>query len=81
MDSVCQSKSETDLASTSQKPACRSFKGEFLITEFSPVWHHYKYKEKPDFIYRDNYNINIPLEVSLDLERIIVESMFDDVTN
>jgi len=49
--------------------------GRFLITEFSPVWHHYAYKEKPTFVYEDDYNINVPLEVSLDLERIIVDSL------
>lgn len=47
----------------------------FLITEFSPVWHHYKYKEKTTFIYKDDYNIVPPLEISLDLERIIIESL------
>jgi glutathione synthase/RimK-type ligase-like ATP-grasp enzyme len=46
---------------------------KFLITEFSPVWHHYLYKEKPGFIYADDYNLD-PLGYSLDLERIIVES-------
>lgn len=46
---------------------------QFLITEFSPVWHHYLYKEKPSFVYADDYNLD-PLEYSLDLERIIVES-------
>ena len=50
-------------------------KGKFLITEFSPVWHHYAYQEKPSFVYKDDYNIDIPLEISLDLERIIVESL------
>lgn len=49
--------------------------GRFLISEFSPVWHHYAYKEKPSFVYKDDYNIDIPLEHSLDLERIIVESL------
>jgi glutathione synthase/RimK-type ligase-like ATP-grasp enzyme len=49
--------------------------GKFLITEFSPVWHHYAYKEKPSFVYKDDYNIDVPLEISLDLERIIVESL------
>ncbi len=49
--------------------------GQFLITEFSPVWHHYAYKEKPSFVYKDDYNIDVPLEISLDLERIIVESL------
>ncbi len=47
----------------------------FYITEFSPVWHHYAYKEKPSFVYKDDYNIDMPLEVALDLERIIVESL------
>lgn len=51
--------------------------GKFLIGEFSPVWHHYAYKEQPSFIYRDNYNLDMPLEQSLDLERIIVESLID----
>jgi glutathione synthase/RimK-type ligase-like ATP-grasp enzyme len=51
--------------------------GEYLITEFSPVWHHYAYKEKPTFVYKDDYNIDIPLEVSLDLERMIVESLLN----
>jgi hypothetical protein len=48
----------------------------FLITEFSPVWHHYLYKEKKSFVYADDYNLD-PLEYSLDLERIIVESLLD----
>lgn len=48
---------------------------KFLITEFSPVWHHYRYKEKPSFIYKDDYNINVPLEKSLNLEKMIVESL------
>ncbi|MDW7646085.1 MAG: ATP-grasp domain-containing protein [Desulfuromonadales bacterium] len=47
---------------------------QFLITEFSPVWHHYLYKEKPSFVYSDDYNLD-PLEYALDLERIIVESL------
>lgn len=49
--------------------------GQFLITEFSPVWHHYAYKEKSSFVYQDDYNIDLPLEVSLDLECIILESL------
>ena len=53
--------------------------GAFLITEFSPVWHHYAYKEKPSFVYKDDYNIDVPLEISLDLERIIVESLIEGV--
>ena len=47
----------------------------FFISEFSPVWHHYAYKEKPSFVYKDDYNIDVPLEISLDLERILVESL------
>ena len=47
----------------------------FYITEFSPVWHHYAYKEKPSFVYKDDYNIDMPLEVSLDLEKILVDSL------
>lgn len=53
--------------------------GRYLVTEFSPVWHHYAYKEKPSFVYKDNYNIPVPLEVALDLERIIVESFVNRV--
>jgi glutathione synthase/RimK-type ligase-like ATP-grasp enzyme len=55
--------------------------GEFLISEFSPVWHHYHYKEKPSFVYKDDYNIDMPLEISLDLEKIIVESLIRSVKN
>ena len=51
--------------------------GDFLITEFSPVWHHYAYREKPSFVYKDDYNIDIPLEISLNLEKIILESLID----
>ena len=47
-----------------------------LISEFSPVWHHYRYREKPSFVYAEDYNLD-PLEYSLDLERIIVESLLD----
>ncbi len=47
----------------------------FLISEFSPVWHHYAFQEKPTFVYKNDYNIDPPLSVSLDLERIIVESL------
>lgn len=48
---------------------------EFFITEFSPVWHHYAYKEKPSFIYKEDYNIDVPLEISLDLEGILIDSL------
>jgi glutathione synthase/RimK-type ligase-like ATP-grasp enzyme len=51
--------------------------GRYLITEFSPVWHHYGYKEKPSFVYKEDYNIDTPLEISLDLEKMIVESLVD----
>ena len=54
---------------------------DFLISEFSPVWHHYEYREKPSFVYKDDYNINTPLEISLDLERIIVESLIRGAEN
>jgi len=47
----------------------------YYISEFSPVWHHYAYKEKSSFIYKEDYNINVPLEESLDLERIIIDSL------
>lgn len=53
--------------------------GQFLITEFSPVWHHYAYKEKPSFVYKDDYNIDTPLDIALDLERIIAESLIEAV--
>lgn len=53
--------------------------GRFLISEFSPVWHHYAYKENPSFVYKDDYNIDVPLEMSFDLERIIIESLIKAV--
>ena len=53
----------------------------FMITEFSPVWHHYAYQEKPSFVYNDDYNIKMPLEESLDLERIVVESLVKAARN
>jgi glutathione synthase/RimK-type ligase-like ATP-grasp enzyme len=52
-------------------------KNTYLISEFSPVWHHYRYKEKTSFVYADDYNLDTPLEVSLDLEKIIVESLIN----
>lgn len=55
--------------------------GKFLITEFSPVWHHYAYKEKPSFVYKDDYNIGVLLDTSLDLEKIIVESLIKAIGN
>ncbi len=50
-------------------------KGRYLVSEFSPVWHHYAYREKPSFVYRDDYNIGVPLERSLNLEVMIVQSL------
>ena len=46
----------------------------FLISEFSPVWHHYRYQEKPSFVYKDDYNLKTPIAAYCDLERIICES-------
>lgn len=59
----------------------QSKEDRFLISEFSPVWHHYRYREKASFVYEDDYNIDVPLEISLDLERIIVESLIQAVEN
>lgn len=53
--------------------------GNYFISEFSPVWHHYAYQEKSSFVYKDNYNLDVPLEVALDLEGIIIESFLKDV--
>jgi hypothetical protein len=50
----------------------------YYISEFSPVWHHYYYKEKPTFVYRDDYNVDVPLELGLNLEKLIVESLLRD---
>ncbi len=44
-----------------------------LISEFSPVWHHYRYAEKSSFIYEQDYDLE-DLKVALDLEEIIVRS-------
>jgi hypothetical protein len=52
----------------------------YFITEFSPVWHHYAYKEKPSFVYKEDYNVGTPLDVSLDLEKIIIESLIADTS-
>jgi len=46
----------------------------FLVSEFSPVWHHYKYQEKASFRYKDDYNLKRPIERYCDLERMICES-------
>ena len=47
----------------------------FLVSEFSPVWHHYGYKEQSSFVYKEDYNIDVPLEESLNLEFIIVSAL------
>lgn len=47
----------------------------FFISEFSPVWHHYSYREKDNFVYADNYNIRTPLSAALDLEALIVDDL------
>lgn len=52
---------------------------DYYISEFSPVWHHYAYKEKPSFIYKEDYNLDVPLEISLDLEEIIVSSLVGQI--
>jgi glutathione synthase/RimK-type ligase-like ATP-grasp enzyme len=48
-------------------------KDRYLITEFSPVWHHYSYKEKQSFAYKADYNIKVPLEKALNLEKMVVD--------
>lgn len=50
----------------------------YLVTEFSPVWHHYAYNEKPTFVYKDDYNIDVPLEEALNLEALVVASLLQD---
>lgn len=47
--------------------------GQPLISEFSPVWHHYRYGEKDSFVYQEDYNLE-NLDTALDLEEIIVRS-------
>ena len=51
----------------------------FLISEFSPVWHHYRYKEKESFRYEQDYNLPMPLLEALDLERLLVKSLIGAV--
>ncbi|MCG7987552.1 MAG: ATP-grasp domain-containing protein [Candidatus Thiodiazotropha weberae] len=53
----------------------------YYISEFSPVWHHYLYKEKDSFVYKDDYNIDMPLQDSLDLSKIIIESFHTTANN
>jgi len=53
---------------------------DYYISEFSPVWHHYRYKEKASFVYNENYNLDIPLEQALDLEDLIVSFYYRNDT-
>jgi hypothetical protein len=47
----------------------------FLVGEYSPVWHHYAYREKPSFVYADDYNLPISAEAAANLESLIVDSL------
>jgi hypothetical protein len=47
----------------------------FLIGEYSPVWHHYAYREKPSFIYADDYNLEISAKDAANLESLITSSL------
>lgn len=47
---------------------------KFTISEFSPVWHHYGYKENPNFEYRSDYNFPLDPVAASDLEELIVTS-------
>jgi hypothetical protein len=51
----------------------------FLISEFSPVWHHYKVHEKPGFRYEQSYNLELSWDESENIERLIVESLVREV--
>jgi hypothetical protein len=48
---------------------------EWLISEFSPVWHHYRYKEYPSLVYCSDYNGPLDAEAASNLERLIVSSL------
>ena len=48
-----------------------------LISEFSPIWHHYKRDEHENLVYKDDYNLRLPLETALDLELLITTSFTD----
>ena len=50
---------------------------EPLISEFSPVWHHYKKNEHENLVYKDDYNLRLPLDTALDLELLVVTSFTD----
>jgi hypothetical protein len=47
----------------------------FLVSEFSPVWHHYRVREKPGFQYDASYNLELSWDESENIERLIVESL------
>lgn len=47
----------------------------FLISEFSPVWHHYRVGERSSFRYESSYNLDLSWRDSENLERMIVESL------
>jgi hypothetical protein len=47
----------------------------FLISEFSPVWHHYKVNEKPGFRYDPSYNLELDWNASENIERLIVATL------
>ena len=50
--------------------------GQFHITEFSPVWHHYRINEKANFSYREDYNIDTPVDEGHDFEGMIIRTLF-----
>jgi len=49
-----------------------------LISEFSPVWHHYALHEKADFVYGNDYNFPFSVDAAADLEEMIVSSYLRD---
>ena len=56
--------------------------GEYIVTEFSAVNISSASRGRPDLcIQRHDYNINIPLDISLDLERMVVESLIETATS
>ena len=48
-----------------------------LISEFSPIWHHYRRNENENLVYEDDYNLRLPLEIALDLELLITSSFLE----
>lgn len=53
-------------------------KGAYYITEFSPVWHHYKINEKENFFYEADYNITTSIEEGHDLEGMFIKTLFSN---